>query len=144
MHLHQIYLETRLRIAFLFCSCVFIVFKSVLIWRIHKILNLAKFSTHILYMFSANSCTLVLFLPLSVITEVVQLLVFKCIEVFCNKGEKDFNAYFIANNSLQVYDSKCSFVVRFLWQVCVAGSIPKIAHIAQLLSSKKMTALGKL
>ena len=50
---------------------------------------------HILLIFSANSCKLVLLLHFLVITEVA-----KCIEVFCNKGAKDVNAYSIANNSL--------------------------------------------
>ena len=69
-------------------------------------------------MFSANSCKLVLFLPLLVITEVVELLIFKCIEVFCKKGEKDFNAYFIANNSLQVYDSSVFSLLDFMTGMC--------------------------
>ena len=69
--------------------------------------------------------------------EVVKLSVFKCIEVFCKKGEKDFNAYSTANNSLEVDDSKRSFTVRFLWQVCVPDSFSKIAPVAKVLASKK-------
>ena len=83
------------------------------------------------------------FLPFFVIIKIAELSVFKCIEVFCNKRAKYFKAYFIANNSLQVYDSKHSFVIRFLWQVCVPESFSKIAHVAQPLASKKMTVLGK-
>ena len=121
-----------LRIEF-FCFCVFIVFKSVLLWGIHKNLNFVKLFTHILQTFSANSCKLTLLLSFLVIAKVAGLSVFKCIEVFCDKGGKDFNVHFIANNSLQVYDSKRSFVIRFLWQVCFPDSFSKIAHIAQLL-----------
>ena len=64
--------------------------------------------------------------------------------MFCNNGAKDFNAYSIANNSLQVDDSERSFLVRFLWQVCVPDSFSKISPNAKLLASEKMTVLGKL
>ena len=116
---------------------------ALLLWGIHKISNFVQLSTHILQIFSANSCKLVLFVSFLVITEVAGLSVFKCTEVLCNKGAKYFNAYFSANNSLHVNDSKRSFVVRFLWQVCVPASFSKIAPIAQLLESKTMTLLGK-
>ena len=86
---------------------------ALLLWRIHKISNFVEFSTHILLTFSANSCKVVLLLPFLVITKVVKLSVFKCIEVFRNKGAKDFNMFFIANNSLQVYDSNRSFAFSF-------------------------------
>ena len=62
----------------------------------------------------ANSCKLVLLPPFLVMTEVAKLSVFKCIEVFCNKGAKYLNAYSITNNYLQVDESKLSFIVRFL------------------------------
>ena len=76
-------------------------------------------------------------------TEAAKLSVFKCIEVFCNKGEQDVNAYSITNNSLQVDDCKRSFVVKFLRQVCVPDLFSRIAPVAQLLASEKMTVLGK-
>ena len=57
--------------------------------------------------------------------------------MFCNKGAKDFNAYFIATNSLQADGSKRSFVVRFLWQLRVPDSFSEIAPIAKLLVSEK-------
>ena len=130
------YLDTRTKIEF-FRFCVFIIFKSVLLWEILKILNFVEFWTLFLEIFSANSCKLILFLPFLVITGAAELSVFKCTEVFCNKGASDCNAYFISNNSPQVYDSNRSFVVSFLWHVCVPISFSKIAHIAQLIVSKK-------
>ena len=84
-----------------------------------------------------------MFLPFLVITGAAELSAFKCTEVFCNKGASDCNAYFISNNSPQVYDSNRSFVVSFLWHVCVPISFSKIAHIAQLIVSKKLTVLGE-
>ena len=87
---------------------------ALLLQGIHEISNFIEFSTHILFIFSANSCKLVLLLLSLIITEVAKLSVFKCIEVFYNKGAKDFNAYSIANDSPQVDDSKRSFIIQFL------------------------------
>ena len=66
---------------------------ALLLRGIQEISNFIDFSTHILLIFSENSCKLVLLLRVLVITEVVKLSIFECFKVLCNKGAKDFNAY---------------------------------------------------
>ena len=61
---------------------------ALLLRGIYEISSFIGFSTHILSVFSANSCKLVLLIPFLVTSEVEKLSVFKCIEMFCNKGQK--------------------------------------------------------